>query len=54
MGSLKEIAIRDYISRIDFKTDDWKISKIKEDMRLFLGEEPGFEITYKKCTFLVF
>jgi len=48
MGSLKEIAIRDYISRIDFKTDDWKMSKIKEDMRLFLGEEPGFEITYKK------
>jgi hypothetical protein len=48
MSSLKEIAIRDYISRIDFKKDDWKLSKIKEDMRRFLGEEPAIEIFYKK------
>jgi hypothetical protein len=46
--SLKELAIRDYISKIDFKKDDWKISKIKEDMRVFLGEEPGIEVSYKK------
>ena len=48
MNSLKEISIRDYISRINFKTDDWKISQIKEDMRRFLGEEPGIDIVYKK------
>lgn len=48
MSSLKEIAIRDYISRIDFKKDDWKLSQIKEDMRRFLGEEPAIEIFYKK------
>lgn len=48
MNSLKEISIRDYISRINFKTDDWKISQIKEDMRRFLGEEPGIDIIYKK------
>jgi hypothetical protein len=45
---MKEIAIRDYISKIDFKNDDWKLSKIKEDMRRFLGEEPGIDIIYKK------
>ena len=29
MSSMKEIAIRDYISKIDFKNDDWKLPKIK-------------------------
>jgi hypothetical protein len=48
MKSLKEISIIDYISKINFKTDDWKISQIKEDMRRFLGEEPGVDIIYKK------
>lgn len=48
MNSLKEISIRDYISKINFKTDDWKISQITEDMRRFLGEEPGIDIVYKK------
>ena len=45
MSSLKEIAIREYISHIDFKNDDWKLSQIKEDMRRFLGEEPGIDFT---------
>ena len=48
MSSMKEIAIREYISNIDFKNEDWKLSKIKEDMRRFLGEEPGIDILYKK------
>lgn len=48
MSSMKEMAIRDYISHIDFKKDDWKLSQIKEDMRKFLGEEPGIDIIYKK------
>ena len=48
MNSLKEMSIRDYISKINFKTDDWKLSKIKEDMRRFLGEEPGIDVIYKK------
>ncbi len=48
MSSMKEISIRQYISNIDFKMDDWKLSKIKEDMRKFLGEEPGIDIVYKK------
>lgn len=48
MSSMKEMAIRDYISKIDFKHDDWKLSEIKENMRKFLGEEPGIEVVYKK------
>lgn len=50
--SMKEIAIREYISNIDFKNDDWKLSSIKEDMRRFLGEEPGIEVVYKKDVML--
>jgi hypothetical protein len=46
--SMKEIAIKEYISKIDFKNDDWSINKIKEDMRRFLGEEPGIDVIYKK------
>ncbi len=52
MNSLKEMAIREYISKIDFKKDDWKLSQIKEDMRRFLGEEPGIDIIYKKDVIL--
>lgn len=48
MNSMKEMAIREYIAKINFKTDDWKLSRIKEDMRRFLGEEPGIEVIYKK------
>ncbi len=48
MNSMKEIAIRDYISKINFKNDDWKVSKIEEDMKRFLGEIPGISISYKK------
>lgn len=48
MNSMKEMAIRDYISKINFKTDDWKLSQIKEDLRNFLGEEPGIDIIYNK------
>lgn len=32
MASLKEMSIREYVSQIDFKNDDWELSKIKEDM----------------------
>ena len=44
---MKELAIKDYISRIDFHSD-WSLSKIREDMRRFLGEEPGVDVIYEK------
>ena len=53
MSSLKEISIRDYISKINFKSDDWKISQITEDMKRFLGEEPGIDIIYKKDVMII-
>jgi len=46
--TLKESSIREYISSIDFQRDDWKSSKIEEDMKKFLGEVPGIEIEYVK------
>jgi hypothetical protein len=52
MDSLKEMSIREYVSKIDFKNDDWKLSQIKEDMRKFLGEPPGIDIIYKKDVML--
>lgn len=48
MSSIKEFAIREYISKIDFKNDDWKLTQIKEDLKKFLGEEPGIDVIYKK------
>ena len=48
MASMKEISIREYISNVDFNREDWSLAKIKEDMRKFLGEEPGIDVVYKK------
>lgn len=46
--SMKELAIREYISKIDFIRDDWSLNTIKENLRKFLGEEPGIDVSYKK------
>lgn len=46
--SIKEDLIRKYIQEIDFNGDDWKLSKIEEDMRRFLGEIPGINVIYTK------
>ena len=48
MASMKETAIREYLSKIDFNRDDWKLSQIQKEMRMFLGEEPAIDILYKK------
>ena len=48
MSSMKEMGIREYVSKIDFKHDEWGISQLKQEMRRFLGEEPGIDIIYKK------
>ena len=52
MGSMKEESIKNYVGTIDFNRDDWKLSQIKEEMRKFLGEEPGIDIVYKKDVIL--
>lgn len=50
--TIKEHSIREYISKIDFRSEEWGLSKIKEDLRRFLGEEPGIDIVYKKDVML--
>lgn len=47
MNSLKENAIKEYLSKIDWKRE-WSYQAIEEDMRRFLGERPTLDITYKK------
>ncbi len=48
MYSLKEQAIRQYISQIDWKNDNWSYQRVEEDMKKFLGERPSLDIKYKK------
>jgi hypothetical protein len=48
MYSLKEQAIRQYISKIDWKRDNWNHNILEEDMRKFLGERPSLEVKYQK------
>jgi hypothetical protein len=48
MYSLKEIAIREYISKIDWKRDNWSYQVIEEDMKRFLGERPTLDVQYEK------
>lgn len=48
MYSLKETAIRQYISQIDFKRDNWSYQILEEDMKKFLGERPTLDVKYKK------
>lgn len=44
---MKEMAIRDYISKVNWKAN-WNYKVIEEDMRRFLGERPSLEPEYKK------
>lgn len=46
--TLKESSIRDYVSNINFSSNEWGLSKMKKDMRVFLGEEPAIDVVYKK------
>lgn len=48
---MKEQMIKEYIAGIDFNRD-WKLSNIKENLRKFLGEEPGVDIIWKKDVML--
>ena len=45
---MKENAIRQYISKIDWKRDNWSYQRLEEDMRKFLGERPSLEVKYQK------
>ena len=48
MQSLKEASIRQYVSNIDWKRDNWNYNILEEDMRKFLGERPTLDVKYLK------
>lgn len=49
---IKEEIIRNYISGIDFNSENWSISEISKNLRSFLGEEPGIDVEWVKDAFL--
>jgi hypothetical protein len=44
---MKEQLIREYLSRVNFN-GQWSLTVIREDMKKFLGETPGIEVSYVK------
>ncbi len=48
MNSMKADLIRKYITNINFKTEDWSIHTISQEMKKFLGEMPSVDVHYKK------
>lgn len=48
MNSMKADLIRKYMTDINFKSEDWSIHTIAEEMRKFLGEVPSVDVHYKK------
>lgn len=46
--TIKQSLINNYMMNVDFKSGEWGLSKMKEDMRVFLGEEPAIDVLYKK------
>jgi hypothetical protein len=48
MASMKESAIREYLSKIDWKKDNWSYVQVEEDMKRFLGERPSLDVRYSK------
>lgn len=52
MTSLKEMAIREYFSKIDWKRDNWSYVQVEEDMKMFLGERPSLDVKYVKDVFV--
>jgi hypothetical protein len=53
MDSLKVSAIKEYLSKIDWRTDDWSIHQISQDMKIFLGETPAIDVIYKKDVMVI-
>lgn len=46
--SFKELAILEYLSRIDFKRDKWSVQGIQADLRRILKEEPAVDIDWQR------
>lgn len=49
---MKEIMVREYMASVNFKGEEWSLTRIKEDLRKFLGEEPAIDVIYRKDVML--
>lgn len=49
---IKENFVKEYLSNINFKSDNWTVDGIKEDLKKILGEYPAIDIVYKKDVFV--
>lgn len=45
---IKENYIKEYLSNINFKLNDWSVDTIKDDLKKILGEYPAVDVVYKK------
>lgn len=50
LRSFKELAILEYLSKIDFKNDKWTPAMIQADLKRILQENPGVDIEWMKTT----
>jgi len=46
--SMKQMLIREFILRYDFKREDWSAKEMKNNLKMILGEEPAIKINYVK------
>lgn len=49
---MKADMIKKYMTGINFKTEDWSIHKITDDLKKFLGETPSVDVTWQKDVML--
>lgn len=49
---IKENYIKEYLTNINFKSEDWSVDSIKEDLKKVLGEYPAIDVIYKKDVFI--
>ncbi len=45
---IKEGFIKEYLSNINFKSNNWSVDKIKDDLKKLIGEYPAIDVVYKK------
>lgn len=48
MVSMKAELIKKYMSDVNFRSDEWSIHEMTQDMRKFLGETPSIDVSWAK------
>lgn len=51
--SIREDLVRKYLlNNVDFKSENWSLTTIKNEMKKFLGEEPAIDVRWQKDVML--